>query len=167
MNNGQSVDEWAKAVAHLCFNNYKYSKDICLLLLKGIVNGDYSTVSTYLSVIKEIITIKEDGDGGENMLQRKRLEWIFGFAFLNFVQSEETVKFGLDSLCHNLKQDVYMMKSMLTYDPENDNSLLHLLWRYHGRMDVYTVNCLEHLGNFLVADESICEFFSNLPGLSY
>lgn len=101
------------------------------------------------------------------MLQKKRLEWIFGFPFLSFIESEEKVKFGLDSLAHNIKQDVYMFKSMLTYDPENDNSLLHLLWRYHGRMDVYTINCLEHLGNFLVADDSICEFFSNLPGLSY
>jgi len=45
-----------------------------------------------------------------------------------------------------------MMKSMLTYDPENDNSLLHLLWRYHGRMDQYTVNCLEDLTRAMSKD---------------
>lgn len=45
-----------------------------------------------------------------------------------------------------------MMKSMLTYDPENDNSLLHLLWRYQGRMDRYTVDCLEDLVKTIAKD---------------
>lgn len=56
---------------------------------------------------------------------------------------------------HNLKEEVIMLKSMLTYDPENDNSLLHLLWRYQGRMDTYAINCLEDLTSIMCADVSI------------
>lgn len=40
-----------------------------------------------------------------------------------------------------MTDEAYGFKSCLIADP-NDDSLLHLLWRYKGRMDVYTVNCL-------------------------
>lgn len=60
-----------------------------------------------------------------------------------------------------------MMKSMLTYDPENDNSLLHLLWRYQGRMDTYTVNCLEDLAIIIGGDNDVKQFFAELPGMTY
>lgn len=53
-----------------------------------------------------------------------------------------------------------MMKSMLTYDPVNDNSLLHLLWRYQGRMDQYTVNCLDDLTRVMAQDEGIRSYLA-------
>jgi len=53
-----------------------------------------------------------------------------------------------------------MMKSMLTYDPENDNALLHLLWRYQGRMDTYTVNCLDDLTRVMAQDEGIRKYLA-------
>jgi hypothetical protein len=56
---------------------------------------------------------------------------------------------------------------MLTYDPENDNSLLHLLWRYQGRMDTYTVNCLEDLAIIIGGDNDVKQFFAELPGMTY
>jgi hypothetical protein len=71
---------------------------------------------------------------------------------LRFAADEENVVFGLQLTNCNIKDEVYMMKSMLTYDPENDNSLLHLLWRYQGRMDRYTVDCLEDLVKTIAKD---------------
>lgn len=59
------------------------------------------------------------------------------------------------------------MKSMVGYNPDADSSLLQLLWRYHGNMDKYTVNCLEHLLEIIANDEDIQEFFSKLPGITY
>lgn len=56
---------------------------------------------------------------------------------------------------------------MLTYDPDNDNALLHLLWRYHGRMDQYTVNCLDDLTRVMVEDEGIRKFLAEQPGPTY
>ena len=77
------------------------------------------------------------------------------------------MKIGLDSLYHNIRAEVYTYKSMLTYDPDNNNSLLHLLWRYQGKMENYVMNCLGHLGEIITSDEAIMEFFSELPGVTY
>lgn len=71
-----------------------------------------------------------DSKSGQSLLHR-RFEWIFGFPYLNTgLQEGSTHQVGLDSLHHNIKGEVYTYKSMLTYDPDNNNSLLHLLWRY-------------------------------------
>ena len=56
---------------------------------------------------------------------------------------------------------------MLTYDPDNNNSLLHLLWRYQGRMENYTLNCLECLADIITRCETVMDFFSKLPGVTY
>lgn len=52
------------------------------------------------------------------------------------------------------------MKSMITYDPENDSCLLLLLWRYHGRMDTYTVNCLEDLSKIMAKDDAVRDYLA-------
>ena len=56
---------------------------------------------------------------------------------------------------------------MLTYDPDNTNSLLHLLWRYQGRMEDFTMTCLNCLADIVTNSEEAMEFFSNLPGVTY
>ena len=154
-------------LAHLCYCNKKLSKQICTILLKAIVISDYQKIDCYLDVVKELVQTKDfDPKTGES-LQKKRLEWIFGFAFLNHIQPSERIRVGLDSLLHNIRGEVYTYKSMLTYDPDNNNSLLHLLWRYQGKMDNYTMSCLGHLSEIITSDESIMEFFSELPGVTY
>ena len=55
----------------------------------------------------------------------------------------------------------------MSYSPDDDGSLLHLMWRYQGKMDNYTMTCLEHLAKMLASDEEIMEYFSNLPGATY
>jgi hypothetical protein len=74
---------------------------------------------------------------------------------------------GLETAYHNLKEEIHMMKSMLTYDPENDNSLLHLLWRYQGRMDQYTVNCLDDLTKVMQQDSGLREYLAEQSGPTY
>jgi hypothetical protein len=56
---------------------------------------------------------------------------------------------------------------MLTHEPDNYNSLLHLLWRYQGRMEQTTNMCLEKLITIMVTSPSIMDFFSRLPGPTY
>ena len=63
--------------------------------------------------------------------------------------------------------EVYTYKSMLTHDPGNNNSLLHLLWRYQGRMENYTMSCLNYLADMITHSEAHMEFFSRLPGVTY
>ena len=114
----------AEAFAHVCFKNKKLTKDICRSALKAINVSDYTRISSFLKVVQSQLA---NADG----LRQRRLEWIFGFPFLNpGLQQGEVHKIGLDSLHHDIKGEVFTFKSMLTYDTESTNSLLHLLWRY-------------------------------------
>ena len=76
-------------------------------------------------------------------------------------------KIGLDSLNNSIRGEVYTYKSMLTHDPDSNNSLLHLLWRYQGRMENYTMSCLNYLTDMITHSETHMEFFSKLPGVTY
>lgn len=95
--------------------------------MKRIVRSDYSCVQPCIEIINYLLKIKDD-----DLLQRKRLEWVFGFGFLVFepVPESNKVTVGMEINSYAVKKEVMMMKSMLTYDPDNNNSLLHLLWRY-------------------------------------
>jgi hypothetical protein len=83
MSNGYQEEAFGKALAHLCFDNTKLSKVICLRLLKLIVFSDYDKVKQCIEVVNTLLTIK---DHQEPSLQRKRLEWILGFSFLKWTQ---------------------------------------------------------------------------------
>ena len=50
-------------------------------------------------------------------------------------KEDASIRVGLELTYHNIKEEVFKMKSMLTYDSDNDNSLMNLLWRYQGSMD--------------------------------
>ena len=80
---------------------------------------------------------------------------------------QEKPKIGLDAINFEIKGEVFLFRSALTYDSTNNESLLHLLWRYQGRMDQFTLTCLNVLINIITSQESIMEFFSNLPGPTY
>ena len=67
---------------------------------------------------------------------------------------------------HSLSDECFTFKSSLIQDTIDD-ALLHLLWRYKGRMDTYTVNCVHSLLNLIVQDETIAEYFADLPGPTY
>jgi hypothetical protein len=52
------------------------------VLLKAIVNGgDYDKVKSFIEILSDLLMVK---DYANPELQRKRLEWIFGFGFLIF-----------------------------------------------------------------------------------
>ena len=72
---GIQCEEIGKVLAHFCYKFEKFSKNISKLLLHGISRNDYEKVKNYLDVVTQIALIRDD-------LQRKRLEWIFGFGSL-------------------------------------------------------------------------------------
>jgi hypothetical protein len=75
------------------------------------------------------------------------------------------IKVGVKVL-HSLSDEVYAFKSSLIQDT-TDDALLHLLWRYKGRMDTYTVNCLYSLLSLIAQDDNVAEYFAHLPGPTY
>ncbi len=82
MSNGYQEENFGKALAHLCFDNPKLSKTVCLRILKLIVFSDYDKVKSCIEVVNTLLKIN---DVNEPTLKRKRFEWILGFSFLKFV----------------------------------------------------------------------------------
>ena len=98
----------------------------------------------------------------------RRFEWIFGYPYYNIgLQEANNHKIGLDALNHEIKGEIITYKSMLSHDSGSHNSLLHLLWRYKGRNENYTMQCLNSLSDIITSSEEIMELFSNLPGVTY
>ena len=79
MSNGYQETTYGQALSHICFHNEKLSKEIFRRLLKIIVFSDYDRVHPCIEIINNMLTIKDS-----ELLQRKRLEWVFGFGFLNW-----------------------------------------------------------------------------------
>jgi len=100
-------------------------------------------------------------------MQQKRLEWIFGVPCNGFCQTPERLRIGLDAAFHNIKSEVCEYKSMLTFNPKDDDCLLHLLWRYQGKMDAFALTALEHLLTIAISDPTISKFFADLPPVTY
>jgi hypothetical protein len=79
---------------------------------------------------------------------------------MNVYNQTERIRVGLDALFHNIKSEVFEYRSMLTFEPKDNDCLLHLLWRYQGRMDSYTITALEYLLSIANSDETISEYFA-------
>lgn len=112
----------------------------------------------YLDAVTQIVLVRDH-------LQNTKLEWIFGIAqpiSYDVIMShtnddndngehaednEPKTRIGVKVLFSN-NDEVNSYKSYL-FTNDNIDSLLHLLWRYKGRMDSYTVSCLESLMNII------------------
>jgi len=87
----------------------------------------------------------------KDSLQCLRLELIFGVPLMNFSGQYEfdqslsiqnsSIKMGLQTVT-TLHQDEIFSFYCCYYHFNADDALLNLLWRYKGRIDSYTVNCL-------------------------
>jgi hypothetical protein len=125
-------------------------------------------MENYLKVVEAICTMTvESPESKFKDLPRKRLEWIFGFGFLNEVETSERHVFGLEGTFHNLKTEVYRLQSMVTYDPENQRSLLHQLWREQGKISMFPLNCLEILVKIITSNEYVMDYFAGIPSPTY
>ena len=102
---------------------------------------------------------------------------MFGFGFLYSHTNQQTAnqseqndavmtKVGVKVL-HSLSDEAFVFKSALIQDSAADDALLHLLWRYKGRMDTYTVNCLYSLLSLITVDSEVAHYFASLPGPTY
>lgn len=165
---GTEVEAYAEALAHVCYANKTLTKEICRLALRAIVLSDYNRLSQYLRVVQSQLALNDSDAKTGEPLRRRRLEWVFGFPYLSTgLQEGEKHEIGLEALHHDIGGEVYTYRSMLTHDPENNNSLLHLLWRYRARMESYTMSCLNYLADIITHSEEVMDFFSRLPGVTY
>ncbi|CDW89068.1 ubiquitin carboxyl-terminal hydrolase family protein [Stylonychia lemnae] len=154
-------------LAHLSYKNLPATRSICESQLKGIAKNDFDRVKNYLDAVTKIVLVKDEH-------QSTKLEWIFGIAqpiSYEIIMSDEDklnepkTRLGVKVL-FSQNDEVFTYKSYLATQ-ENIDSLLHLLWRYKGRMDSYTVSCLLSLLNIIASDDFVAEYFSNIPGPTY
>ena len=135
--------------------------------MKEVVK-DFVHVENYLDIIRELVQTQDfDSKTGE-ALQRKRLEWCFGFGYLNYILSDDKLRVGLSTLSSQ-EGTIFTYKSMLTYEPDIGNALLQVLWLYHSDKprESQVLKCLEFLVDIITLDENVMEHFSQLPGVTY
>lgn len=86
---------------------------------------------------------------------------------MNVYEQTDRTRIGLDALFHNIKSEVCEYRSYLTFEPKDNDCLLHLLWRYQGRMDTYTLTALEYLLAIANAEDTLSEYFAQLPPVTH
>ena len=165
MRHGYEVELFADMISHLCTNNKHLSKQICALALRETNKTDFERVCNYLQLMESMLKLEDfDIKKGGKPLQSTRLEWILGFPFLNKGMQEGSKHvIGLESLYHDIAGEIYTFKSTLT----QENSLLQLLYRYQVRHEDQALQWLGYLADIVTASESLMEFFSTLPSITY
>lgn len=103
----------------------------------------------------------------EDKFQHNRAEWILGIGCLNSLTSniEELPKLGV-SQCSYISDEVYIYICPFELSGKVD-SLLSLLCKYRGKMDLYVVNCLNILFEIIVGSQFLSEYMFNLDPLTY
>lgn len=74
--NSYEIQELAKMLAHLCFENKDYSLRIAKYILKGTNTSGADELAPYLEIMKQFLILKDS-------LTMFRLELIFGLS--NFI----------------------------------------------------------------------------------
>lgn len=155
-----STEMLGKAFAHISYKDLDVSKEIGKVILKTINSTDYDKIQTCMIVAKEYLYIEDE-------FQTHRAEWILGFGCLNakLTNQEGLPRFGVSN-CNNIADEVYQYMCPMTLSGR-ESSLLSLLTRYRGRVDVYVVNCLNTLFDIIIGNEFLSEFMFNLDPLTY
>lgn len=136
----EDVALFAKAVAHLCYGNLKFSRHAAKKLLKALSWSDSEHVQRHLVIIEQIARVKDE-------FQPQRLELLFGFAFLLHVRpSQEAIpQYGAWAARASKEQEVFGISSGLDAR-QHDDALLNLIWKSRGHMESFTLACLECVG---------------------
>ena len=74
--NTNEIQELAKMLAHLCFENKDYSLRVAKYILKGTNTSNVEELGPFLEIMKEFLILKDS-------LVKFRLELIFGIS--NFI----------------------------------------------------------------------------------
>ena len=77
--------------------------------MKDVINN-FSNIENYLIIIEELLYPQDFDAKTKESLQIKRLEWIFGFSFMNIISQNEyncRQRVGLDSVGHNMGGSIY------------------------------------------------------------
>lgn len=70
---GYESEEFAKFVAHVCYQNKEFSKKMAKHILKGTNKSTAEEIGPFLELMKQYLTIDDD-------YFQQRMEWIFGVA---------------------------------------------------------------------------------------
>ena len=123
MKEGYECAELGMALAHWCFKNYKLSRKVAKILVKGINSCDYEKIKNYIEIVHAFLALPDE-------YKRERLEWIFGYSTLQVVKTvnDDLPRFGVTAIDH-FSDESYTYHSQVAYN-KSDDSLFLLLGRY-------------------------------------
>lgn len=157
----ETVEQFSNALSHLCYRNIKFSRKVSKKLLKAVSYSSNDQVVRHLGILLKIAQIQDE-------FQVHRLEFLFGFGCIMLVRREDNplAQYGADVMRNTISHEVYTICTPIDARIFDD-SLLNLLWKYKGRMDSFTITCLESLGNLVLNDDLILNFFADIPAPNY
>jgi len=153
--------EFCKAMAHLCYKDLTFSKQLISRVLKAVGFAADDGLKALLQIADEIALVKDE-------FQVQRLEYLFGFGFLMHAKDADgNIVYGrqLQDVGSSL-HEVYVVASNLDARASTDG-LIHVLWGNQKRFENKALACLQHLLSIAVADEVIAHFLSQLPAYDY
>lgn len=146
---GHECAEFGQAIAHWCHENFDFSQIVGLIYLNGINTSSNEKVKYYLEGIKPFLMINDK-------FTKTRLEWLLGNTTLSFnkifAPINELLDVGYTTL-DSIQEECNTYLSPLAHN-NSDDTILVLLWRYKGRMDVYTVQCLSALLSLMAESDA-------------
>lgn len=77
LKHGYACLNYGKGLAHVGYMNRKMTKHVSKSLMKAIGTSSYDKIRNLLDIVGGLVKIKDQ-------YQRERLEWIFGFGFLDW-----------------------------------------------------------------------------------
>ena len=83
MRHGYEVSKFGDTLAHLSYGNKHLTKRICTLALKEISKTDFERIGNYLHILESQLELDDVDKKAGTSLRKRRLEWIFGFPFMN------------------------------------------------------------------------------------
>ena len=144
-------------VLKLMFEQRKYSKVICRMLLGIIHDYEVYKMQQYFPMMWDALMIQDS-------LQEERIEWLLGIPQPEFKSSMSTA-YGLASVS-SVEDDVITYLSPLKLSPR-EYPLLAQLWRQRNQYEYFTASTLKGLFDLAGRSEAVYAYLKTLPAPTY
>lgn len=140
-----------KQIVLMCKDNFKMSKKIAKVFIKGFNQTNVEKVSSFMKGVKKFLMV-------DDSLKQQRLEWIFGVPQIVSKKQYRTNKFEFGAeLVERINDEAYTYNTSLMTTSMDDGLFTQLI-KCRGRMDTFCVRAIKDLLSLCKKDETICRY---------
>eukprot|EP01022_Parablepharisma_sp_SALTPOND_P018631 TRINITY_DN3072_c0_g2_i1.p1 TRINITY_DN3072_c0_g2~~TRINITY_DN3072_c0_g2_i1.p1 ORF type:complete len:1261 (+),score=124.77 TRINITY_DN3072_c0_g2_i1:4888-8670(+) len=151
--NGKA-DQIAELMVHLCYENKKYSVQVCQTLLQLMNTPEPQLFSAYLELIYKFVSIVDSYQG-------HRIEWTFGWVY-----PVAKGQFFTSSNTPTASDETNVYVSPIVVNP-SILPLLALLWRHRDKYKPGTLECISMIMKLVKEQKELYIYLKNVPSPNY